>query len=135
LIAPTLASVSIAWDASVVPDVTNYTVYRASTVTATQPAYSSFSAIGTTTGVSFRDTQVKPGFYWYTVVVTRRSVVTPTTGISSNMSVMSPPAQIKSPPPVATTKTSGGKTVRRFIPLNRLVLPQTGAALAGAPAV
>lgn len=137
VIATTSSAISLQWDASNAPDVMRYEVYRAVTSSAkSKPAYKDFALWGVSTSTAFRDSQISPGAYWYAIVVTRRSVVTPDDGISSVMSLMSAPVTVAPPP-----KTSGGSgsnasgpTVKRYIPLNRLLLPQTdNGALAPVP--
>jgi hypothetical protein len=117
--------------------VTRYTVYRALTSsTKAAPAENDFKFLGYSTSASYRDGQAgTPAAYWYAVVVTRRSVVTPKDGISSPMSDPSQPVTIAPPPPVATgggssgsgsnilSGSASGSSIRRFIPLNPLVLP------------
>jgi hypothetical protein len=124
IIATTPSTISIGWDASTAPDVTRYAVYRAKTSSATaRPQYRDFDPVGYTSSRTFRDQQVLPGVYWYSIVVTRRSVVTTDSGISSGMSAMSQGTQIKAPTPAPTRASSGGKTFHRTIPLSRLALP------------
>ena len=123
IIATTQSTVSLQWDAAPVPDVIRYQIYRAET-NGSKPSTDDFVLEGYSTGTSFRDQQLAPGVYWYAIVVTRRSVVTPTTGISSPLSDSSAPATIKAPPPPAkSSSTSSGGTTQRYIPLSQLVLP------------
>jgi hypothetical protein len=145
IIATTQNTISIAWDASTAPDVTRYTVYRALTSsTKAEPSDGQFKFLGYSTSPSYRDDQASvPAAYWYAVVVTRRSVVTPETGISSPMSDPSQPVYVAPPPPSTTGGGSGGNilsgsasgsSIRRFIPLNPLVLPPSrNGALAPVP--
>lgn len=98
VIATTLGSVTLEWQRAPEPDVTAYTIYRATTDSAsTRPAYGDFKQVGITEGPAFRDSTVQPGVHWYSVRVTRRSVVTPDVGISSPASQMSGPAEVASP--------------------------------------
>jgi len=133
IIATTASTVSLQWDASTAPDVTRYEVYRAATTsTKNKPAAKDFALWLYTTGTSFRDPQVSPGIYWYAIMVTRRSVVTPDTGISSQLSDPSKPVTILAPTPGPTS--SPGPNFQRYIPLNRLLLPPSqNGALAPVP--
>jgi len=131
IIATTASTVSIGWDASTAPDTARYEVYRAVTNSAkSKPETKDFQPWGYSTSTSFRDNQVGPGTYWYSVVVTRRSVVTPDSGISSPLSDPSPPVTIAAPP-VPSNPVGGAprSTVRRYIPLNPIVLPPSQAAV------
>ncbi len=126
ILAATLGSVTLEWERAPEPDVTAYTIYRATTEsTSVRPAYRDFKQVGITEGPAFRDSTVQPGVQWYSVRVTRRSVVTPDVGISSPASLMSEPAEVASPREVPK-KNSGDDdqkdTPRRYIPYRA---PQT----------
>jgi hypothetical protein len=98
VLAATLGSVTLEWQRAPEPDVTAYTIYRATTEsTSVRPAYGDFKQVGITEGPAFRDSTVQPGVQWYSVRVTRRSVVTPDVGISSPASLMSEPAEVAGP--------------------------------------
>lgn len=110
VIATTIGSVTLEWQRAPEPDVTAYTIYRATTEsTSVRPAYRDFKQVGITEGPAFRDSTVQPGVHWYSVRVTRRSVVTPDVGISSPASLMSGPAEVASPQaPKPDGKGGGG---------------------------
>ena len=113
VLAATLGSVTLEWERAVEPDVTAYTIYRATTEsTSIRPDYGDFKQVGITEGPAFRDSTVQPGVQWYSVKVTRRSVVTPDVGISSPASLMSGPAEVASPqePPTNGGGKGGGST-------------------------
>ena len=113
VIATTLGSVTLEWTRAPEPDVTAYTIYRATTEsTSIRPSYGDFKQVGITEGPAFRDSTVQPGVHWYAVRVTRRSVVTPDVGISSPASQMSGPAEVASPTddPKDPGKGDGGST-------------------------
>jgi hypothetical protein len=130
IVATTLSSATITWPTAVEMDKLSYTVYRADTKNSTRPAYSAFKAIGVSQGEGFRDATVKPGFHWYAVKVTRRSVVTPDTGISSALSPMSAAAQVRSPVEEKEDEEDG-KDFRRKIPFRQLSPPKPSSRLAG----
>jgi hypothetical protein len=133
IIATTASTVTIGWDASTAKDFVRYEVYRAVTSSPKKaPETNDFQLWGYTTSPSFRDNQVSPGTYWYSVVVTRRSFVTPDTGISSPLSDPSKPATIVAPPVIYKPGSSPQSSVRRYIPLNPIVLPPS-QALTAAP--
>jgi hypothetical protein len=127
VLATTLGSVTLEWPRAVEPDVTAYTIYRATTEsTSVRPAYADFKQVGVTTGPAFRDSTVQTGVHWYIVRVTRRSVVTPDVGISSPLSAMSAPAEVRSPSAPPKTGGKGDKDdddgeapTRRFIPFRQ----------------
>jgi hypothetical protein len=125
VLAATLGSVTIEWERAPEPDVTAYTVYRATTESkSVRPAYASFKQVGITTGSAFRDSSVQPGVHWYSVRVTRRSVVTPDEGISSPASQMSGPAEVQSPKKIAEKEKADGKpTATRHIAYRDLAPP------------
>ncbi len=130
VIATTPTAVTIQWTASTAPDVIRYGVYRAEGSSTKQtPQPSTFHLIGYTQDPTFRDTQVSAGVYWYAIVVTRKSVVTPKTGISSAMSAPSAPVTVAAAPPPASfnTGSGGGSTVQRYFPINPLVLPPSSS--------
>jgi hypothetical protein len=136
VLATTLGSVTLEWPRAVEPDVTSYTIYRATTEsTSIRPTYASFKQVGITTGPAFRDSTVKPGVHWYSVRVTRRSVVTPDIGISSPASAMSGPAEVQSPEAVPTSKPGEPKkdTPRRFIPYRQLAPPRPSTVARSVP--
>lgn len=88
-------SVTVEWDKGKEPDVLSYTLYRAFTADSkTVPADNKFKAVFTTTATALRDEVGTPGAYWYKVRVTRRSVITPDTGISSPISERSGPGVV-----------------------------------------
>jgi hypothetical protein len=127
IIATTPSTISIQWDASTAPDVVRYSVYRAVTSsTKTAPSAGDFKLWGYTTEAAFRDSQVSPGVYWYAVDVTRRSVVTPDTGISAGIGPASAPVTIAAVPTSAPSGGSHNPIVagpKRYIPLNPIILP------------
>jgi hypothetical protein len=128
IIAKTLGSVTLQWQAAPEPDVLSYTVYRAFTKTSTKPPYANFKQVGITTGPAYRDTDVSPGFHWYTVNVTRRSVITEETGISSPPSAISDAAQVKSQKEL---EKEGEKGPQRTIPYRNLGPTPPASRLAG----
>lgn len=96
IVAKTATSVSVEWDPAVEPDVLRYTLYRAMTQNPEEvPEYSAFTEVASLSATNLRDAVQEEGFYWYTVIVTRRSVVTPETGISSVPSPISAAAEVK----------------------------------------
>lgn len=123
ILAKTLGSVTLQWTAATEPDVLSYTVYRAVTKTASKkPPYSAFKQVGVTTGAAFRDSRVSPGFHWYSVKVTRRSVITPDDGISSALSPISAAAEVKSPERIVRTDDDD-PVVREIPDFRRLPRP------------
>lgn len=144
ILAAATGSVTLEWQRAPEPDVTAYTVYRATTESKNvRPDYASFKMIGFTTGPAYRDNAVKDGVHWYAVRVTRRSVVTPDQGISSSLSAMSSPAQVgeptKTPPPKGGKRGSGGgdklaePEETRFIPYRQLAPPRPRAVVRAVP--
>lgn len=145
VLSATVGSVTLEWQRAVEPDVTAYTVYRATTESKNvRPEYASFKQIGLTTGPAFRDSTVQPGVNWYVIRVTRRSVVTAEQGISSSLSPMSSPAEVSSP----TTKPNDPKgdgsgdgkvddnddrPTRRFIPYRQLAPARPRAVARAVP--
>lgn len=88
-------SVTVEWDKGAEPDILSYTLYRAFTADSKAvPADNKFKAVFTTTATALRDEVGTPGAYWYKVRVTRRSVITPDTGISSPISERSGPGVV-----------------------------------------
>jgi hypothetical protein len=68
--------------------------------------------------------------HWYSVKVTRRSVVTEEEGISSTLSPISGPAHIKSPEQIAKEESKDGKAPKRKIPFRDLAPPRVTSRLA-----
>jgi hypothetical protein len=120
-------SVSLAWDANPEPDVLSYTLYRAITKDSkTPPTDSQFKVDFTTTGTSARDPVTTAGAYWYKVQATRRSLVTPDTGISSTLSARSGPGvtgPVATPTPKPGTKKTSGKVVALPPPAAAILTP------------
>lgn len=84
--------VTLEWEPVPEPDILAYSLYRAKTTNKdTKPFFSQFSKVQQTPSASVRDTVVSDGTYWYRIVATRRSAVTPDQGISSGYSAMSAP--------------------------------------------
>jgi hypothetical protein len=136
ILARTLTSVTLEWPKALEPDVTAYTVYRATTKNRERPPYSAFKEIGHTTGPAYRDSTVKAGFHWYAVKVTRRSVVTPEQGISSPVSPISAVAEVSSPTPEPKKNGAGGgggRTTQRPIPFRQLAPPRPRSVLSSVP--
>ena len=106
--------VSLEWSPAPEPDFLSFTLYRARTDTADQePSSGDFVAIGTTQNTDAFDEVDADGAYWYRVQSTRRSVVTPQTGISSALSAASAEPGIvvtptPSPPPPGSDPSGGG---------------------------
>jgi hypothetical protein len=130
IVATTVGSVTMDWKAATEPDLLSYTVYRADTKDTKRPPYSAFKPIGISTGPSYRDGSVKPGTHWYSVKVTRRSIVTPDSGISSALSAMSSPATVKSLAEVEK-ENDDGKTIRRPLTFRELNPPRASSRLSG----
>jgi hypothetical protein len=128
VVATTQSSATITWSTAVEPDKLSYTVYRAEG--SKKPAYGAFKAIGVSQGEGFRDATVKPGSHWYAVKVTRRSVVTPDTGISSALSPISDAAVVRTPTQVKEEEEDGKKVLRK-IPFRNLAPPRPSSRLAG----
>jgi hypothetical protein len=137
IVAATATEQSIEWDKATEPDVLSYNVYRAITAKAdTVPPYSAFEPLEKTSEPAARHNTKGKGTYWYTVIVTRRSVVTPETGISSPPSPISKPTTWsgKAKAPASSGGgggTSGGGSNEVFHPrvisrLPRLTLPSVG---------
>lgn len=134
IVATTVGSVTLEWDPATEPDVISYSVYRATTQSASdKPGYDDLEPIGLANGGAFRDTAVKPGFHWYAVNVTRRSVVTPNTGITSELSPISAAAEVKSLQEVQKETDSGSGTTRRPIAYRQLAPPRPRSVLASVP--
>ena len=134
LIATTVDNVSLEWDTSTAPDVISYDVYRAKTSSREKkPAFADFKPIGSTAATTYRD-PVPPGVYWYSVRVTRRSVVTPEKGISSPLSPMSWPADTKAILEKEIEKKDEKPAERRLQPYRPFTPTQrVGSRLANAP--
>lgn len=131
ILAKTQGSVTIEWNGAPEPDVLSYTVYRAVTKTETPPLYGSFQQYAVTASPAFRDTRISPGFHWYSVKVTRRSVISDK-GISSQLSEMSAPAEIKSPEEIRKQIRNGGaKAPMRDIPDLRIRRPGFSSSTQG----
>jgi hypothetical protein len=131
VIATTIGTATIQWEAAPEPDVLTYVVYRATTnSTGTKPAYSAFKQVGLTSGPAYRDSRATPGVHWYSVKVIRRSVVTEDEGISSTLSPISGPAHIKSPEQIAKEQEKDGKAPKRKIPFRDLSPPRVTSRLA-----
>ncbi len=144
IVAKTSTTVSVEWDRAVEPDVVSYRLYRAMTDAADEmPSYGSFTEVGSVPTTSLTDQVEEDGFYWYTVIVTRRSVVTPESGISSVPSPISSAAEVKTVQPDDDDGGSGGGGGTKATPipfrprvvsrLPSLTLPRSAAR--GAPAV
>lgn len=96
IIKATSQAVALEWDPAAEPDVQSYTVYRARTDSGeAAPPYTAFTEITTLQATNLNDAVDGKGYYWYTVIVTRRSVVTPESGISSGPSPISSAAEVK----------------------------------------
>jgi hypothetical protein len=133
ILATTIGSVTIEWPAAKEPDTTGYTIYRATTNSKSKrPPYSAFRQVGQTTGPAFRNA-TPPGVHWYTVRVTRRSIITPNTGISSPLSSISGPAEVKSLQQIEKAADDGKPAPQRFIPFRQLAPPRPSGALTGLP--
>lgn len=145
VVATSAEAVSVEWDPASEPDVLSYALYRAVTESAeTPPDYGQFTQVHTVSETSVRDPVGEEGVYWYTVIVTRRSVVTPETGISSAPSPISSAATVKKATPTDAPKKDDkkddGKTGRvvPFKPrvvsrLPRLTLPRSGSGVPPVP--
>lgn len=91
--------VEVEWSPAPEPDVLSYTLYRARTDSADQePDDSAFEAAVVTKKTALLDEVSEPGAYWYKIDVTRRSIVTPDEGISSDRSTRSDEAGEYVPP-------------------------------------
>jgi hypothetical protein len=134
VLAKTLTSVTLDWPKATELDVTGYTIYRATAKDGDErPPYSAFRPIGVTTGNAFRDSTVRPGFHWYTVKVTRRSIVTPETGISSALSPISAATEVESLKEIEKKADDGKPVPTRFIPFRDLAPPRPLSVLASVP--
>lgn len=139
-------AVALEWDPAAEPDVQSYTVYRAKTEDGeSEPSYASFTEVSKLSATNLNDAVDGEGFYWYTIIVTRRSVVTPETGISSVPSPISSSAEVKQAPKPDDDDDGGGgggsgapkPTATPFRPrvvsrLPSLTLPRTAARRAPA---
>ncbi|HVE90871.1 MAG TPA: hypothetical protein VNE62_01020 [Actinomycetota bacterium] len=86
VVTATTKGVTVEWKPAPEPDFESFTLYRAKGEGPDDPPRSSdYEPILDTKRNSHLD-EVKPGSYWYKVQVTRRSVVTPESGISSVLS-------------------------------------------------
>ncbi|HYZ91506.1 MAG TPA: hypothetical protein VFA34_03820 [Actinomycetota bacterium] len=95
IVAKTADTISVEWDKASEPDVTAYTLYRATTKKAdAPPPFSSFKEVANGPETAERDTVGDDGVYWYTVIVTRRSVVSPQGQISGPPSPISKAAEV-----------------------------------------
>lgn len=144
IVTSALRSVTLEWEQAVEPDVTAYTVYRATTESKNiRPEYASFKQIGFSTGAAFRDNTAEAGVHWYVIRVTRRSVVTGEQGISSSLSPMSSPTEIgsattKKPEPKGGGGGDGGddeeeRPRQRFIPYRQLAPARPRAVARAVP--
>lgn len=120
IVAKTADTVSVEWDQASEPDVLTYHLYRAASSKADKPpAYSEFEEVTSTPERASRDKVKGDGIYWYTVIVTRRSVVTPQAGISSAPSPISKAAVVDA---AAKDEADGGpNTTGRVQPRARVV--------------
>lgn len=134
ILATTPTTVDIQWTPGTELDVTSYSIFRATTANATtKPKYSDFKQVGTSTSAGFRDTKVTPGVHWYAVKVTRRSVVTPDTGISSVFSPVSSTAATVTAAD-ATPGPDATEGPRRFIPdFRRAQVPRSAGRASQVP--
>ena len=133
IIATTVGSVTLEWDPATEPDVISYSVYRATTKSSSpKPGYDDLEPIGLANGAAYRDTTVKPGFHWYATSVTRRSVVTPDTGITSILSPISSAAEVKSLKQVQKEEDNG-TAPKRVIAYRDLAPPRPRSVLASVP--
>ncbi len=131
IITATTTSVTLQWSRAVEPDVRSYEVYRAkTTTTAKKPLMTAFKPVGVTKETTYRD-RVSPGVYWYSIRVTRRSVVTPEEGISSPLSAMSTGAEVKSLKEIEKDKEDAPKRNTPFRPI--VSAPRAPSRLANAP--
>lgn len=109
IVVATASTVSLAWNANPEPDILSYTVKRAVTKDKnTPPADSQFKVDFTTTGTTLRDPVKDAGAYWYRVSATRRSIITPETGITSVDSQTSAPAVVGTATPSAKPGAKSG---------------------------
>jgi hypothetical protein len=119
IVAKTADTISVEWDKATEPDVLSYRLYRATTEKADKPpAYNAFKEVASGPENSKRDTVGDDGTYWYTVIVTRRSVVTPQAGISSPPSAISKAAAVTDR---AEDKKTGPGSTGRVQPRARVV--------------
>lgn len=120
VVATTETKMTVEWDKAIEPDVLSYKLFVAKTDSGDKPPpYSEFKEEVSTPETTARDDVQAGRFYWYSVVVTRRSVVTPQTGISSAPSPISKAGQAK-----AVGSTAGGgekQTTGRIQPRARIV--------------
>jgi hypothetical protein len=130
VVATTVGSATMNWLGAEEPDVLTYQIYRATTKSSTRPSYSAFKPVGVATTPGFRDGTVTPGTHWYAIKVTRRSIVTPDSGISSGLSAMSAPATVKSLEDLQK-ESDKGKDYRRPIAFRDLSPPKPSSRLAG----
>jgi hypothetical protein len=123
ILTKTTKSITVGWDATTVPDFRTYTLYRGTG--AKTPTEGQMQPIATPTKTSYQDVKVQAGTFWYAVRVTRRSVLTPQEGISSAMSPISNSVTIVKPQPLRISNNANvAPSVRRYIPLRRLTVPQ-----------
>ncbi|HVL81512.1 MAG TPA: hypothetical protein VM840_07975, partial [Actinomycetota bacterium] len=101
VVSSTSAGHSVSWPASDEPDVRTYTLYRARTDSASEtPDADDFKRLLDTPQNEVFVSVTEPGAYWYRVRATRRSVVTPDTGISSTVGPRSiDPGVVTAPTP------------------------------------
>ncbi len=120
IVAKTADTVSVEWDEATEPDVLAYTLYRATSSKADKPpAYGEFEEVAKTPERTVRDKVKGDGIFWYSVIVTRRSVVTPQAGISSPPSPISKAAVVDA---AAKDEADGGpNTTGRVQPRARVV--------------
>ncbi len=133
IVAKTATTVSVEWDKATEPDVTSYKLFRAkSSAPDKVPALAEFKEVASVATTSVRDEVKSEGVYWYTVVVTRRSVVEPDNrGISSAHSPISKAAEVKpAPDDDDDNDAPGGAAAPAFQPrvVSRLPRLTTGSA-------
>lgn len=134
--------VSVEWRRAPEVDVTSYTLYRARTSSEEEkPTEDAFSAVSTDTcpepeggTCSFLDEPGEDGTYWYRILTTRRSVVTPEEGISSRMSRVSGPGVVGAaagsanlePRESSPRQRLSGSARQRLIPQRSRPVPSSG---------
>ncbi|MGH2760739.1 MAG: hypothetical protein ACRDKJ_14405 [Actinomycetota bacterium] len=96
IVAKTGTTVSVEWDKAPEPDVLSYQLYRTKTSSPEKvPVLAEFKEVASVSTLSVRDEVKSEGVYWYVLIVTRRSVVTPEQGVRSAPSPISKAAEVK----------------------------------------
>lgn len=133
IVSKTGTTVSVEWDKAPEPDVLSYRLFRAKSSKADKvPALAEFKEVASVATTSVRDEVKDDGFYWYTLIVSRRSVENSENKgmISSAPSPISKAAEVKPAPDDDDDGDAPGAAAPAFQPrvVSRLPRLTTGSA-------